>query len=526
MEHCGMLPATFDRATLPDAVEPLQELVMELAHALQALRDQVSEQMARLAHQLADLRRRLYGARSEVLHVRQGELWSDTVEVPLPPEQFDDVARHRRRRTGRPAIDASVPRRRVEHDLSDEDKAQYRSVQRIGEEVVETLEYTPARLEVLQHARLKYRCEDAHGTATIRTASAQPSPIAKCNAGAGLLAQVLVAKYADHLPLARQERIFARHGASLSRQTLCDWALASAELLRPLMAPLHQHVLSCPVIFADDTKLALHPGRGSHRGKTIAARLWAYVAGGARRDEHGRWQVVAPAALYDFTCSRAGEHPRRILQGWSGYLQADDLSAHQALFRSGAITHCGCWAHARRRYEAIVKTAPKRSPPGLAHEALRFIGELYRVERETALANPDERQRQRQQRTRPLLDDMLRWLQQHAPTVLPKSPLGQAFGYTLSNWDALTVFLDAGMVLADNNTCERGMRPVAVSRKNWLFAGSERGGHAAAVAFSLIETAKLNAVEPYAYLKDVLSRINDHRCDRLVELLPMHWKPA
>ena len=152
-------------------------------------------------------------------------------------------------------------------------KAHYRSVQRIGEDLVETLEYTPTRLEVLQHARLKYRCEDVHSATTIRTAGAQPSPIAKCNAGAGLLAQVLVAKYADHMPLARQERIFARHGASVSRQTLCDWALPSAELLRPLMAPLHQHVLACPVIFADDTKLALHPGHGSGRGKTITARL-------------------------------------------------------------------------------------------------------------------------------------------------------------------------------------------------------------------------------------------------------------
>jgi transposase len=237
-----MLPATFDRATLPNAIEPLQDLVMELAHALQALRDQVGEQMARLAHQLADLRQRLYGPRSEVLHVQQGELLDDTVEVPLPIGHFDDVTVHRRR---------------VEHDLSDEDKAQYRRVQRIGKDAVETLEYTPARLEVRQHARPKYRCEDAHGSTTIRTARAQPSPIAKCNAGAGLLARMLVVKYADHLLLARQERIFARQGASLSRQTLYDWALASAELLRPLVVPLHRHVLSCPVIFADDTEAAL-----------------------------------------------------------------------------------------------------------------------------------------------------------------------------------------------------------------------------------------------------------------------------
>jgi hypothetical protein len=191
----------------------------------------------------------------------------------------------------------------------------------------------------------------------------------------------------------------------------------------------------------------------------------------------------------------------------------------------GQIKHAACLAHARRAFVDIVKAAPPGATPGLAHEAVRFFGEIYRIEREIAHADPDERWRQRQARTKPLANDMLQWLQHHGPTLLPKSPLGQAFRYSLSNWKALTAFVDEGQLLADNNTAERAMRPVALSRKNWLWAGSERGGHAAAVAFSLIETARINHVEPYAWLRDVLQRINDHPVTRLDELLPMNWKP-
>jgi len=524
-----MQAAAIDRATLPDAVEPLKDLVVELGQTLAAVRSQADAQMASLAQQLAALRQRLFGRSSEVLHVGQAELFCEKVEVPIPPAQHERVGEHQRRRRGRPTIDANLPRCRVEHDLSDQDKAHFARVQCIGEELSETLEYTPARLVVLQHARLKYRCEDAQGDSTIRTAAAFTSPLAKSNAGAGLLAQVLVAKYADHTPLARQERIFARHGAAIARQTLCDWALGSCELLARLMVPLKAHVLASPVIFTDDTTLALQAGRGqqaSKRGRTITARLWCYLAGGAKRDEQGQWQPVAPAALYDFTTDRSGEHPRRVLAGWRGWLQADDYAGYHALFKGGAVTHVACWAHARRRYVEVVKTAPKGAPPGLADQALRFIGELYRIEREIAQADPAEKYLQRQCRSKPLLADLHGWLLANAGALLPQSALGKAFAYTLSNWQALMVFVDEGMLAVDNNASERAMRPVAISRKNWLFAGSERGGQAAAVALSLIETAKLNALEPYAYLKDVLARINDHRTTRLEELLPMHWKPA
>ncbi|MCK2128279.1 transposase, partial [Thauera aromatica] len=223
------------RATLPNAVEPLQEMVLEMAAQLDGLRAQFDAQMESLRHQLAELRRRLFGPRSEAIHAGQAELWSEAVEVPVPPEDYREVEAHRRRRPGRAAIGEHLPRRRVEHDLSADEKAAFAAVERIGEEVSEMLEYLPARLEVIQNVRLKYRCERADGSSTIRTATAPGSPIAKSNAGPGLLAHVMVSKYLDHCPLARQQRILARDGVVIARQTLCDWVLDGAELLSVLM---------------------------------------------------------------------------------------------------------------------------------------------------------------------------------------------------------------------------------------------------------------------------------------------------
>lgn len=524
-----LMATPVDRAALPDDAEALKDMLVQAGAAFQALRQQASDQMASLAAQLAEFKRKVFGPRGEALSMLQPELWQETVHIPVPPEALDEIKGHRRRRGGRPAIDPDLPRRRVEHDLSEEDKAQFTRVVCIGEELSETLEYTPAKLEVLQHARLKYRCEDARGASTIRTAWAQPSPLARSNAGPGLLAHVTVSKYADHTPLARMERILARHSgaasAPVSRQSLCDWTLGTAELLSPLLPLLRRHVLGSAVIFTDDTPLALKARRGQSLGKTITARLWVYLAGGWLPDAQGRWQRVAPAALYDFTTDRAGEHARRMLGAWRGFLQADDFSGYAKSWRDG-ITHAACLVHARRRFARIVKDAPKGAPPGLAHQAMKFFAEVYRIEGEIRDADPDQRWRVRQAQTRPLMKDLHGWLQGHASTVLPKSPLGEAFGYALSNWDALNTFVEHGILEADNNLSERALKPVALSRKNWLFAGSERGGRAAAVAISLIETAKLNGIEPYAYLRDVLQRINGHRQDRLQELLPMSWKPA
>ena len=480
---------------------------------------QLTQQLESLHQQVLNLRRIHFGASSERL-AGQAELFSGTVSLPLPPPpETEEVHFKRKKSNGRPSLPKDLPRQRIDYDLSDAEKAEFDQVERIGEEVSETIDYTPPVLTVIEHARAKYRCEK-DGESTVRTAAAEPSPLVKSNASAGLLAHVLVSKYQDHLPLNRQERMFARHRVALSKTTLCDWTLGSAELLDRLIAPLTAHVLGAAVVGADDTTLPLAE---SGRGKTRTARLWAYRGGAFRRaDDDLGWQAHAPAVVFEFTESREGLHPMRFLAGYRGYLQADAYAGFDALYRDGRIVECACWAHSRRK---LFEVAKSQQTPGLAHEAMRFICALYAIESEIKDEPPDERRAVRQARSVPLLADFHLWLQGHSPNLLPQSPLGKAFAYTLSNWTALNRFTECGILAPDNNAVERAIRPIALGRNNWLFAGSPRGGHAAATILSLIESCKLIGVEPYAYLKDVLARINSHRVDRLAELLPFNWKP-
>lgn len=499
-----------DLSTLPRDVDVLLGVIADLQR-------QYSTILASLSQQLANLRHRQFGASSERACL-QPELFTDTVTLPVPPVETVPVAAHARKRRGRPALPAGLPRQRIEYDLDEAEKAQFERVEKIGEEVSETLDYTPARLIVVEHARAKYRCEK-EGASTIRTAHAEPSPLPKSNASAGLLAQVLVAKYADGLPLHRQERIFARHGVAIARTTLCDWILGSTGKLSVLMPALKAHVLGAPVLFGDDTTVDLIE---EGRGKTKTARFWAYVSAGAVRQEDGTWQDYPRAAYFEFSPTREAIYPTRFLQDYRGYLQADDYAGYHATFRTGRVLHAACWAHARRRYHEIART---QKTPGLAHEAIRFIGKLYEIEQRVRDKPPDERLAVRQQETVPMLAGFKAWLEGHYPTLLPQGVLAEAFGYTLSNWEALMRFTTNGILAPDSNLVERTIRPIATGRRAWMFVASERGGAAAATAFSLIETCKMHGVEPYAWFKDVLGRLSGHRTDRLAELLPFNWTP-
>ncbi len=516
--------SAIDIASLPDDVAVLKRVIGDQQESFdrrcEALGAEYRGRIESLEQELAWLRRQHFGATSEQLpHAPgQSELFVEACELPLPPAASETITYERRRSAGRPKLPADLPRARIEYDLTEAEKAQFDSLTRIGEEISQTLDYTPARLSVIEHVRAKYRCERA-GEATIRTAAAEPSPIAKSNASAGLLAHVLTAKYCDGLPLACQERIFAREGLELSRQTLCGWALGSTEVLSVLMPVLKCHVTRAPVLFGDDTTLEmLEPGRGTTR----TARLWAYVSAGELRDGEGQWHRYPRAVIYEFTQTREAVHPIAFLKDYVGYLQADDYAGYHALFRTGAIQHVACWAHCRRKFFDVDKA---QGTPGLAREALGFIGKLYEIERAVKDEPPDKRLEVRQRDTVALLGGFRTWLEGHFSKLLPQGKLAGAFGYTLSNWAALVRFTENGILAPDTNLVERGMRPIAVGRKAWLFAGSVRGGEAVAIAFSLIETCKLNGVEPYAYLKDVLSRIGSHRADRLAELLPFNWKP-
>jgi len=515
---CGMHAlATAEIADLPRDVDALIAIILEQ-------RRQYSAVLESLRQQLAKLKQITFGSRSERLSLSgQALLFSGSLPIPVPKEEVaaaTHVAAHeRKRRPGRPALPADLPRVRQDYDLTDEQKAGFDRLVRIGEVVCSTLDVIPQKVFVIDHVRAKYRAAK-DGRISIVVADAQPSPLAKSNASAGTLAHVLVSTYADGLPLTRQERIFARHGITLSKQTLCDWKLGSAEKLALLMPVLKQHVLGAPVLFADDTILKLlEKGRPTAR----TARLWTYVSDGARQDAEGRWRHYPRAAYFEFTTTREAIHPSRFLKKYYGFLQADDYSGYHATFRTGRVQHCLCWAHVRRRYVDIARE-PGASP--LAAEALQFIGRIYWIESRLKYAPPDERRAVRQAETVPLLVHFRAWLDAHYPSLLPRSALGQAFAYTLSNWAALLRFTDDGILAPDSNLVERSIRPVAVGRKAWLFAASERGGQAAAVVFSLIESCKLVGVEPYAYLRDVLQRIDQHRVDRLTELLPFNWKPS
>ncbi len=318
----------------------------------------LSAQLESLKQQILNLRRLHFGAKSEKL-AGQAELFQETAAIPTPPQDIQTIT-YKRRRRGRPALPKNLARERIDYDLSDAEKAEFDAVDRIGEEVSETLEYTPAKLVVIEHARAKYVCRK-DGESTIRTAFAQPSPLPKTNAGVGLLTQILVSTFVDHLPLYRQESIFKRHGVELPRSTLCEWKLASGELLAVLRPALIAHTLNAPRLHSDDTTMPLIVGG---RGSTKTARLWGYLGAGARRNEAGEWVEHPPAVVFEFTESRESMHPIKFLKHYEGYLQADAYSGYDALYRTGRIIEVGDRAH-------IAAESTSKSPRLRTHRALR-----------------------------------------------------------------------------------------------------------------------------------------------------------
>jgi transposase len=499
--------ALINPTDLPPDLDAMRSIALEqnrMAHDLWT-------QVELLKHQLAQFVRARFGASSEQIP-GQGDLFAESVTIPVPPAlPATAVAGHVRR--GRPALPKDLPRERVEYDLSEAEKACFDKVEKIGEEVSETLDYTPARLTVIEHVRIKYACKK-DGESTVRTAAAQQSPLPKSNASAGLLAQVLVSTFADHLPLNRQEAIFKRHGVHLPRATLCEWKLASAELLGVLRPALKTHILTAPRVHSDDTTM---PMQQAGRGSTSTARLWGYLGAG-QREENGLWVDHPPAVIFEFAQSREAIHPSTFLADYHGYLQADAYSGYSALYRSGRVKEVGCWAHCRRKFFEIAKI---QKTPGLASAALAWIARLYVIEKAIRDMTPDLKLKQRQEQAVPLLADFRRWLEGHVPQLMPQAPLAQAFGYALRNWDALVRYTESGVLQPDNNAIEQVIRPIAVGRSNYLFAGSARGGHAAATMYSLIGTAKLNGLNPYLWLKDVLVRLPSHPINRVADLLPL-----
>jgi len=381
-------------------------------------------------------------------------------------------------------------------------------LRQIGQDVSEQLEYVPAHFKVIRHVRPKLACVRCQ---SIFQAAAPSRPIARGVAGPALLAHVMVSKYCDHIPLYRLSGICARSGVVIDRSTMAGWVDQGDALLDPLVAALGRYTLAAAKVHADDTPVpVLAPGLG----KTKTGRLWVYV-----RDDRPAGCTEPPAAWYQYSPDRKGEHPQAHLRRYCGVLQADAYGGWGKLYASGQVVEAACWAHARRPWwDLYLNTG--RCEDSIAAQALRRIAALYAVEADIRGQPPDIRRSQRQARAGPLLDELHAWLTSLVGRVSAKSDLARAIGYSLTRWQALTRYRDDGRIEIDNNAAERALRGVALGRGNYLFMGSDAGGQRAAAIYSLVETAKLNGLDPEGYLREVLGRIADHPINRIDELLP------
>jgi transposase len=386
------------------------------------------------------------------------------------------------------------------------------TLRKIGEDVTETLELIPRQWKVIQHVREKFSCRACEA---ITQPPAPSHPIERGRAGPKLLAHVLFSKYGLHLPLNRQSAVYAREGIDLEVSTLADWVGAAAATLMPLVEAICAHVFAAERIHADETTVPVLA-----KGKTRTGRLWTYV-----RDDRPFGGPDPPAAAFFYSRDRGGEHPEQHLASYAGLMQADAYAGFNRLYEAnrkpGPIIEAACWAHARRKFFDLARI--NKAP--IALEAVERIDEQFAIEREINGMLPQQRVRVRHERSRPLVLALETWLREQRARVSKNSETGKAIDYSLKRWAALTRFLDDGRLCMSNNAAERELRAVAIGRKNWTFAGSDEGGRRAAAVYTLIATAKLNHIDPQAWLADVLARLPDHPAKRIHQLMPWNWRP-
>jgi len=487
---------------------------------------QSSEQkISMLQHQVEQLLRRVYGRRSERLDPNQlmldplilqaieqaASMPRPSVDAPLPQKPKEKRPHlEKRNHPGRIPIPEHLERVEIVLDIAEEDKVSPETgepLKRIGWEVSEKLEYRPGKIIVNVYKRPKYAASDSASALGVITAPMPDHPIEKCKADTGLLSYIIVSKFADHLPLYRQDGIFEREGVDIPRGTQTSWVLQVYDAIQALGDVQKSAVLESDVIFTDDSIIPLQV-KGN--GKVKKARLWAYVRGG-----NG-----PPLTVYDFSHDRSKQRPLDYLDGYRGYVHADAYSGYDELFRKEGVIEVGCWVHARRKFDEATASRPKE-----ATEIMVRIAKLYKVEAECAEMSDAERCEYRVQQSRPILDAIFQRLQELKIQSLPSEPLRKAIDYALNQRQALYRYLEDGRLRPDNNLAENAIRPLALGRKNWLFAGSDRGARATALYLGLIQSCKACGVNPWEYFNDMLRRIMSHPVTRLRELLPDQWKP-
>lgn len=499
-----------DLNNLPTETALLHRLVRDIVGKIEHRDGEIE----RLKSIIKQLQRAQFGRHSERLDPDQLALGLEEIEGDLareeesrPPAEKQPTERSSRRKP----LPGHLAREDVRLDIDDTTcTCCGGTLHVIGESVSEMLDWIPAQLRVIRTTRPKYACRTC---ATVVQAPAPERVIAGGLATPALLAQVLVSKYCDHTPLYRQSQIFARHGVDLPRSTLAGWVGGACWWLETLHERLCKNVFASDHLFADDTPVpVLDPGRG----RTKTGRLWVYA-----REQRGWGGPEPPAAVYLFAPDRRAERPASHLENFKGVLHVDGYAGFETLAGKGDVALAACWSHTRRRFYEVAQAT--NAP--IATEALRRIAELYAIEADVRGQSPAHRLAARHNRSKPIVEAMQLWFEMQLPLVPGRSTLAEAIRYALSRWEALTRFLHDGRIELDTNPVERAIRPVALGRKNHLFAGSDGGGHRWAVLCSLIETCKLNGVEPYAYLRDVLQRmVQGHHVNRLDELLPWNWK--
>lgn len=531
------------KAELPDDINQLKALALQQQVLLKQLQAQVrryegqvagyEREIERLKAQIDKLKRMLFGQSSEKLRnklekkIREAErrlgemegrlntakgcleaatavtAESDVVEVPEEPAERPASPR---RPSSRKPLPAELPRETVVIEpMETACPGCGGELAALGETVTEQLDIINNAFKVIETVRPKLACRKCDA---IVQAPLPAKPIERSYASPGLLARILVSKYVEHIPLYRQCDIYARHGLGLSRNTLDRWVLELAEKLRPLAEVVNNHVLEAGKVHADDTPV---PVQAPGSGKTRTGRLWVYV-----RDDRNSGSSMPAAVWFAYSADRKGAHPQRHLAEYRGVLQADAYGGYDALYETGRITEAACLAHARRK----IHDEHARRPTELTTEALRRIAALYAIEADIRGSPEETRLAVRKEKSMPLMHSLYDWIQAQLKTLSVHAEMAKAFGYMLKQWDALNVFCNDGRVEIDNNICENALRCVALGRRNYLFFGSDRGGEAAAIIYSLLGTCKLNSVEPEGWLRDVLGKISDWPSNRVHELLP------